>query len=198
MEKKYNRSETSFCRERLLKYCSGSGLDIGYGGDPIVPSAITVDKTVSNLSTGGHPLNLEGDAANLYWFRDGVMDYVYSSHLLEDFNRTMTRQVILEWLRVLKIRGYLILYLPNEQRFRRHCERTGQPYNASHSIEDFSLEYLKGVLRDMPNIKVVHEDPACEEYSFEIVVEKTGVTLSEKGSAGIINRFLKAMKRVMR
>ena len=41
-------------------------------------------------------------AKDLYWFRDGVLDYVYSSHLLEDY--VDTEAVLREWLRVLRCR----------------------------------------------------------------------------------------------
>ena len=37
------QSETSKCRPRLAKFCVGYGIDIGPGGDPIVPAAIRVD-----------------------------------------------------------------------------------------------------------------------------------------------------------
>src|SRR3972149_2826407 len=105
-------SETFRCRERLKKFCTGYGLDIGYGGDPIVPSAITVDLPKPYAKVGECPLNLGGDAGNLRWFRDTVLDYVYSSHLLEDFPAYKTEAVLREWMRVLKPRGNLILYLP--------------------------------------------------------------------------------------
>lgn len=84
-------SETSKCRERLKKFCIGYGLDIGYGGDPIIPGAITVDLAIPYTKVGDAPLNLGGDARNLYWFADNSLDYVYSSHLLEDFDATETK-----------------------------------------------------------------------------------------------------------
>ncbi len=58
--------ETSKCRERMQRYCVGYGLDVGYGGDPIVPSAITVDLPKPYTNVGGSPLNLGGDARNLF------------------------------------------------------------------------------------------------------------------------------------
>ena len=39
----YN-SETSAVRDLLAPYCAGDGLDLGYGGDPIVPHAIALRK----------------------------------------------------------------------------------------------------------------------------------------------------------
>jgi len=171
-------SETSQCRERLKKYCAGYGLDIGYGGDPIVPSAIKVDLPKPYMNVGGAPLNLGGDAMNLYWFTNNCLDYVFSSHLLEDFDPKKTRDVLYEWLRVLKPGGHLILYLPDEQKYRKHCKETGQPYNQNHKVENFSLRYVKSLLRDISGIEIVHENPLCEKYSFEMVIKKVDPTLA--------------------
>ena len=46
------------------------------------------------------------DARNLP-FRDESFDYVYSDHVLEHFSHTEVRNVVLEWVRVLK-RGRII------------------------------------------------------------------------------------------
>jgi hypothetical protein len=53
-------SETSKCRGRLKKFCVGYGVDIGYGGDPIPPSAITIDLLHPYPTVGDAPLNLGG------------------------------------------------------------------------------------------------------------------------------------------
>src|SRR4051794_21358440 len=82
----FGESETSKSRERLAKYCEGYGLDLGYGGDPISFSAIRMDLPQPYTRVGELPVQLGGKAENLYWFKDGVLDYVYSSHLLEDFH----------------------------------------------------------------------------------------------------------------
>lgn len=136
--------ETSKCRERLKHFCIGCGLDLGYGGDPILPTAITVDLPTPYAQVGNSPLHLKGDARNLYWFRDNVLDYVYSSHLLEDFENTY--DVLKEWLRVIKPGGYLILYCPDEPTYKEHCRKTGQSYNYSHKIKNFGLECCKKIL----------------------------------------------------
>jgi predicted SAM-dependent methyltransferase len=165
------KSETSKCRERLKKFCLGNGLDIGFGGDPIVPSAITLDLEKPYTKVGDSAQNLVGDGRNLYWFRDSVIDYVYSSHLLEDFEAT--GEVLKEWLRVIKPRGFLILYCPDERRYREYCRLTGHPYNEAHKIENFSLGYVKTVLSSIGvGYKIVHEEPHVDEYSFEIVIKK--------------------------
>ena len=163
-------SETAKCRERLIQYCEGYGIDCGAGGDPINDSAIIIDLPTPYSNAGIKKVNLGGDARNLFWFKNESLDYVYSSHLLEDF--TNTKEVLIEWLRVLKKGGRLIIYCPNEQIFRLHCKNTGQVYNSNHQIEEFSLFYIRDILLKIGNIKILHENPLVDDYSFEIVVEK--------------------------
>ena len=87
--KRFYRSETDIHRDSLIRFCTGSGIDVGYGGDPIRKSAITIDYSVGEMaSCGDHPLNLDGDARQLKWFQSNALDYVYSSHCLEDFENT--------------------------------------------------------------------------------------------------------------
>lgn len=171
-----SRSETFLARDRLKQYCEGNGLDLGYGGDPIVPWAITVDlpKHYFTPSWLGNPApqNLKGDARKLYWFVDCSMDYVYSSHLFEDFEPEEMKSVLREWLRVLKPGGYLVLYLPDQHRYNEDCEKRGIRPNPNHKVDNFSLEFFKTFLVGLDNIKIVHENPICEVYSFEIVIQK--------------------------
>jgi ubiquinone/menaquinone biosynthesis C-methylase UbiE len=147
-------------------------LDLGFGGDVIVEHAITVDQSQPYTKLGTRPVQLAGDAADLYWFRDNVLDFVYSSHLLEDFEDTGS--VLREWLRVLKPGGKLILYCPDEQRFRAHCAASGQPYNPHHKLAHFSLKYVKSVLTHLGEFEVAHENPDVDGYSWELVVVKRG------------------------
>jgi len=165
-------SETSKCRARLAPYCTGYGLDIGPGGDPIVPSAIRVDLPQPYSHVGSMPVQLGGTATNLEWFGNNVLDYVYSSHVLEDFQDT--EAVLREWLRVLKTGGKLIIFCPDEQVYREHCRRTGDPYNTCHVHADFSLEFVKKALDRIGMVRVIHEVPLVDVYSWDLVVEKLG------------------------
>lgn len=164
-------SETSKCRSRLAKYCSGSGVDLGFGGDAINAEAVRVDFARPYANTGDQPVQLAGDCRFLVWFRDGVLDYVYSSHLLEDFEDT--RSILKEWLRVLKPGGQLVLFCPDEQVYRRHCAATGQIYNVNHKHADFSLQKVKQILADLAQTTIVHENSLVDEYSWELVVRKS-------------------------
>ena len=163
-------SETAKCRERLKKYCKGNGIDLGSGGDPIALDCISVDLLKPYRDAGNIKPHLKGDARDLFWFNDGVLDYVYSSHLLEDFPET--ENVLREWLRVLKPGGYLVLYCPDESEYRRHCKQTGQSYNQNHKIKSFSLSYVLEVLKKIGVFEVVHSNAHCEIYSFELVIRK--------------------------
>ena len=74
------------------------------GATLITPNAIRVDQPTPYANTGSNPVQLGGDAANLYWFADESLDFLYSSHLLEDFENC--EKVLREWLRVLRPGGY--------------------------------------------------------------------------------------------
>lgn len=163
-------SETSKCRARLAQYCTGYGLDLGFGGDPITPSAIRVDLAAPYTSVGEFPVQLGGDASNLYWFNDKALDFIYSSHLLEDF--IDTKSVLAEWLRVLKPGGVLVIFCPDEQIFRKHCQETGQAYNPNHKLGHFSLDHVKSVLKEIGGTQVEHEAFPVDIYSFDLVVRK--------------------------
>ena len=163
-------SETSKCRERLGKYMGGYGVDLGFGGDPISEHAVRVDQPRPYASTGLHPVQLGGDATDLFWFADSVLDFVYSSHLLEDFENT--EKVLQEWWRVLKPGGLLVIFCPDEQVYRKHCAASGQTYNIMHKHADFSLEFVKKALSKFTTFEVVHECPLIDIYSWELVCKK--------------------------
>ena len=115
-------------------------------------------------------MQLGGDATRLIWFRDGVLDFIFSSHLLEDLPDT--EGILREWMRCLKPGGRLVLYCPDEQAFRKHCDATGQPRNPHHSHDHFSLAQVKETLDRIGSYRVLHEIPLVDIYSWDLVVEK--------------------------
>ncbi len=163
-------SETSKCRARLAPFCEGYGLDLGFGGDPIASHAIRVDFPQPYTAVGQYPVQLGGNATRLTWFKDDSLDFVFSSHLLEDFDDITL--VLTEWLRVLKPGGRLIIYCPDEPRYRAYCERTGAFHNPNHKHTDFSLAYVRRALDQIGGVRYLHESATVDEYSWELVAEK--------------------------
>ncbi len=147
-------------------------MDIGFGGDPITPTAICMDLPTPYAQYLTHVQHLRGSADDLRWFRDNSLDWVYSSHVLEDFPDTAG--VLGEWIRVVKPGGHVVLYLPDEQTYRAHCRSQGKPPNAHHIHEHFGLPYLKGILDRRTDVEIVHEAFPVGIYSFELVLRKRG------------------------
>jgi len=98
-------SETAKYRHLAGRFCLGVGVDVASGGDPVVPWALNFDlpePEFSRYRNNAPPLGtiqLRGFAEKLP-FDSGSLDFVYSSHLLEDFEDW--QPILVEWLRVLK------------------------------------------------------------------------------------------------
>jgi ubiquinone/menaquinone biosynthesis C-methylase UbiE len=122
--------ETGKNRHFFLPFASGNGVDLGCGSDPIHERAVRVDRTVGH----GHLL---GDVTDLYWFADGSLDYVYASHVLEDF--ADWQPVLTEWVRVLRPGGRLLIAVPDHEKFRA-AVAGGQGDNLDHKHESYPGE----------------------------------------------------------
>jgi ubiquinone/menaquinone biosynthesis C-methylase UbiE len=163
-------SETSRVRKLVLPYLVGYGVDLGYGGDSISHTAINIDLHKPYTRVGEDPQHLAGDCMVLHWFADGVLDYVYSSHLLEDFDDL--DRALTEWLRVIKPEGTLALCLPEEQRYRAYCMVRGEDRNMHHSHDILTKDVIIDILGERVSV-VIAED--VEPYSFCIVMRKEDV-----------------------
>jgi len=160
-------SEAECIRHEVLPYCIGNGTDLGFGGDKIK------DSQCISLDCGDFSeynlLDYSGDARDLP-FKDEVLDYVFSSHLLEDFENT--REVVIEWCRVIKIRGHLILNLPIQQLYVANCRAVYDKFipNISHKV-DMSPGYLFNCVDGLP-LEVVKRIDLHNVYSFLVVFRK--------------------------
>ena len=130
-------SETSKYRHLTTPYCIGNGVDLASGGDPVVPWAIQVELTEDKYAwyNSGNkptsPIQWRGDALDLP-FKSGTLDWVYSSHLLEDFADWMP--TLVEWTRVLKQGAALIILIP-DKKHSAEALACGQPPNCQHRHE---------------------------------------------------------------
>jgi predicted SAM-dependent methyltransferase len=147
-----------------------NGIDIGSGGSPIFINSISMDIKTRHWSS---LIQLHGDARNLYWFKDEVLDYVFSSHCWEDFSESEKIPVLKEWIRVVKPGGFLILVLPDEQKYRNYCANRGAVPNGDHKDATFSMEkVIKIVSKQFPNLKII-EATDVTAYSFIVVFKKS-------------------------
>jgi predicted SAM-dependent methyltransferase len=148
-------------RDLVRHWCVGCGVDVGCGIDPITPHAVRIDGDASVA-------HLHGDARDLYWFKDGVLDYVHASHILEDFALEEWDKILAEWGRVLKPGGRLIIAVPEHERFRA-AVRSGQMDNLGHKHEPAFGE----VEQHLPGWKILMTRYVSEnDYSMIIVAEK--------------------------
>lgn len=166
-------SEGSDIREIASEYLKGNGLDLGCGREKILPSAIGVDyvtqgnlkglpETQADFHGGWH------DYFNEHKPKD--LDYIFSSHLLEDFD--MAYHILDHWIDAVKSGGYIILYLPIEQVFKTHCETTGQPYNPDHKQDWKGYEDFYARLHN-DKVNMIDGDDGPGIYSFYIILKKT-------------------------
>lgn len=162
-----NGNETAKIRWRVAHYCRGAGLDVGCGPWKIFANAVGIDG-MGYPGAGQNGPNLVMDCARLPIFGDRVFDFVYSSHLLEHI--VDTEATLREWVRVLDVDGYLVLYLPH----REFYPNMGQPGANSDHKHDFVPGDVVEVLRRIGGLElVVNEDRgAGDEYSFLLVARR--------------------------
>ena len=180
------KGETSKAYDRRMregfftKYCSGKGLDIGFGGDLILPDAQGWDFE-------------HGDAQYLKGLKDESFDFVYSSHTLEHVFDVVT--TLKNWYRVLKPNGYLILYIPHRDLYEKKKELPSR-FNPTHqrfflinkddppdtvglvpllnsTLNNFTLVYARECSEGHTIIDpLLHSDG---EYSIEVVIKKNKI-----------------------
>jgi predicted SAM-dependent methyltransferase len=159
------KGETDNCRDRLVKYCEGQGLDIGCGVTKIKPEAIGIDLY--------HPdADMHVDARTLDFYPANHFDFIYSSHLLEELQNT--EATLRDWLRIIKIGGRIVLY----QADRDFYFPLGAPEcNPSHK-HHFIWEDLWAIFKKITGVKLIHYKRygskviEGSEWSFELVVQK--------------------------
>lgn len=168
-------SETALARPVLAKYCQEPfGVDLGFGGDAIVPHAITFDMESPYTNVGEARQILKGSVKDLSCFASNGLDWVYSSHLLEDWTYKQLIPIVTGIRRILKPGGLFISNCPDEKIYAAHCKATGQGYNLAHQNFDFSLETFKEeVLPYCGPWEIVYENPLTDIYSWHLVVRKT-------------------------
>jgi len=172
-------SESAKYVELTRRYLNGNGVDIGSGGWPVVPWAIQIELPRDKFKhyTGGRELpdtvEWQGDIFDLP-FKDNTLDFVYSSHLIEDFSQNDWRRMFTEWRRCLKPTGYMVILVPEVVRWNAAIAK-GQPPNCSHwapepSVGDLSAAAMAvgmGVIEE----RLTNLSP--EDYSILFIGRKS-------------------------
>lgn len=111
-------SETAKIRFDLIPYMRGRALDLGCGPTRAWPHFIGVDsgKDEGLFGVQMKP-GIRDDVTKLSGLASGAYDTVFSSHTLEHIEDY--QGALREWWRLLKVGGYLCLYLPHKDHYPR-------------------------------------------------------------------------------
>jgi ADP-heptose:LPS heptosyltransferase len=153
----------------------GQGLDLGCGPEKVVQDAIGIDYDRGGIkyddkvypSQANIFLDLSSPNA-LRMFQSGSMDYVFSSHCLEDILNWETS--LMEWWRVIKPGGHLVLYGPDPEYYKD---------DNPHHHKEMAIEDVSEQIKSYGNGKIVHTSRHGEvgsfgrEYSWQFVAQKT-------------------------
>lgn len=167
------QSETSKVRHLVLPYCTGYGCDIGFGGDKVKKeNCIGIDLPQPYAFTGNDPVDIPCNVMEEpIPVPDNTFDYVYSSHLIEDFEDT--GKALREFIRILKPGGNLILVFPDQPAYEAYCRSSGQPLNTHHIHQDMGLSFMKNVMNQLQgvNYDVLFESDCEIDYNVVIVAK---------------------------
>ena len=168
-------NESGKIKWEIVKWTRGKGLDIGCGVHKTYPHFIGVDNKKDTVLFG-QPINPDitvDTAEKLDLFASNSLEFCFSSHLLEHIPYERAPDTLKEWMRVIKSRGFLVLYLPDEDLY----PKIGEPgANVDHQ---WNVNYDKvveamtesGCSWDLVDYQKRDQD---REYSCFFVFQKVG------------------------
>lgn len=151
--------ESAKIRYRAMPYANGCGLDVACGPWKVFGNAIGIDGN-NYVTADGRGPSLVMDCRSLPFFATEAFDFVFSSHFLEHVENP--QQVLREWWRVLKVGGYLILYLP-------HCDlypRMGQPGANPDHKHDYAPEDVVKMMRGIGGWTLLENEVRDQDYEY--------------------------------
>lgn len=107
----------------MEKFCRGLGFDLGPGTNRLSPTVLCSDwyphKGVDLVWNCAPDPGTDGKRYFIpFPFSNDTFDFVFASHVLEDFHPDIIQHVFDEMLRMIKPGGYLITLGPDMQNFR--------------------------------------------------------------------------------
>lgn len=119
------QDETAKTRWRAVPFTAGKGLDLGCGKARLFDTEFVVGVD-NGYAAERYQLpiqpNIKLDARDLSQLASGSWDFVYSSFLLQEFPYKDVPNVLREWLRLVKVNGTLVLYLPDADQVPKVAE----------------------------------------------------------------------------
>ena len=170
---KYGRDENDVMWgwevDSIAPWLFGKGADIGCGLRSARVGAIRVDidkKVEPEILSSGEKLP----------FKDGELDYISSIHSFEHFERQ--KEVLKEWLRVVKVGGIIAIVHPDldfTKKQNPEVDSAGlkqNPYN-KHYHEN-TLKSLKAEIKEWDDLpfRLIDCGFACQGWSFRLILEK--------------------------
>lgn len=168
-------NESAKIRWEIVKYTRGRGLDIGCGPLKQFPHWIGVDnrKDANLFNIPINPDVVVNTAEDLSLFGSGSMDFCFSSHLLEHIEYESVPTTLREWMRVIKNRGYLVLYLPDQDEYPKVGEHGANPDHKWNVSYDVVIEAMKASRTSWDLIDFQKRNQG-QEYSLYFVFQKVG------------------------
>jgi ADP-heptose:LPS heptosyltransferase/SAM-dependent methyltransferase len=168
-------NEAAKVKYEIVQYTRGKVLDLGCGPLKAFPHFVGVDscKDTGLFGIAMKPDVVIDDCADLSYFESGIADAVFSSHLLEHIPDY--RKALAEWWRVLKVGGYLVLYLPHKDLYPNVGTAGANPDHKHDFTPDQVMDGIaNAACVQLTGVRFHRCEDRAEgmEYSFLVVAEK--------------------------
>ena len=149
-----------------------NGVDVGCGTARIDDMIVSVDQQPDYRYAHAQ---IVWDCRNLDIFADNALDFIFSSHCLEDFENI--KDVFYAWWRKLKPDGLMLLLLPDMEtgRYPAVDDPRGNPSHRTNTGKNFvlsMLETLRNEARIEYEVLQIDTIPHNESSSIDVVVKK--------------------------
>lgn len=162
------------------KFLRGKGLDMGCGNCPLLIDDYVhpvLRHNCTHIDQAPQPIAMEQienviQADAVTFKPDHKVDYIFSSHMVEDLP---SRQAIIDclngWAKLLKAKGHIVLLLPSMEDGR--YPRVEEGGNPSHRV-NVGFNFIQDIKLLLPNLELVQIDtiPHSKSCTFDVVFEK--------------------------
>lgn len=149
-----------------------NGVDVGCGTARIDDMIVSIDQQPDYRYAHAQ---FVWDCRNLEIFADNALDFIFSSHCLEDFENIP--EVFMAWWKKLKFDGLMLLLLPDMEtgRYPRVDDPRGNPSHRTNTGKNYicsMLESLRAASRIEYEILQMDTIPHNVSSSIDFVIKK--------------------------